>query len=48
MFIVGDFNINLHSHYNKITKYCIGTFYSINVIQLITKYTHFIIMETRL
>ena len=41
VFIVGDFNINLHSHYNNITKYLIFTFYSMNVIPLITKSTHF-------
>ena len=41
MFIVGDFNINLYSHYNNITKYFIDTFFSMNFIPLITKYTHF-------
>ena len=41
MFIVGDFNINLHSHHNNITKYFIDTFYSMNFIPLITKSTHF-------
>ena len=41
MFIIGDFNINLHSHHNNITKYVIDTFYSMNCVPLITKYTHF-------
>ena len=41
MFILGDFNINLHSHYNNITNYFIYTFYSMNFIPLITKSTHF-------
>ena len=41
IFIVSDFNINLHLHYNNITKYFIEIFYSMNFIQLITKYTNF-------
>ena len=41
MFIVGDFNINLHSYHNNINKYFIDTFYSMNFIPLITKSTHF-------
>ena len=38
--IVGDFNINLHSHYNNITVYFNDTFYSMNFISLITKSNH--------
>ena len=40
MFILGNFNINLHSHYNNINKYFIDTFYSNNCIPLITKSTY--------
>ena len=40
MFILGDFYINLHSHYNNIGKYYIDTFYSMHFIPLVTKSTH--------